>query len=377
MAYLMGTAHTTHDVIVVGAGFYGCVIATRLKELGVGRVCVLERGPAAMCRASLVNQARIHQGYHYPRDFTTAYRSSQSFKRFIARYRDAVFDDFTQVYAIASRGSQVSARQFLSMMRAVGAPVSGASRRHASLFSPRLIEAVFETKEFAFDAVQLSGMVMREATAHGVEFMFGTEALSCTTDGQVTCVSTSAGDLSAPHVINCTYGRLHMLHPTPLSRRLKYELCEMCLVQPPPVIEKVGITVMDGPFFSCMPYPSRGLHSLSHVSHTPQASWVAQDDVLRDPYEQLRAMPDETAFLAMREDAARFVPSLSELSFQGSLSEVKAVLESREADDGRPILVEGNMSGGVVSILGGKLDNVFDVLEIVDAAFATPAGNKE
>jgi hypothetical protein len=51
-----------------------------------------------------------------------------------------------------------------------------------------------------------------------------------------------------------------------------------------------------------------------------------------------------------------------------SIFEVKVVLMANEQNDGRPILVEGEpVTGGVVAVLGGKLDNIFDVLEAIDA----------
>ena len=353
------------DAIIIGAGFYGCVIATHLRSKGLS-VVVVEAADKPMMRASLINQARIHQGYHYPRDFTTAYRSSQSFSRFIDAYKDSVVDDFTQIYAVASRGSHVSARQFMSMMGSVGAPFSGAGRKHASLFSPNLVDAVFETREFAFDAVQLSRTVMEKALEAGVVFRFGEPVVSVeqTENG----VLVNAGEiLRAPRVFNCTYGRLHMLHPGGIRRRLKYEICEMCLVSPPPVLTKVGITIMDGPFWSCMPYPSRNLHSLSHVRYTPRLSWIAQEQPERDPYKELDNMHIESSFIRMRDDASRFVPVMREAVYEGTMKEIKTVLVSNEEGDGRPILIEGSLKEGVVSILGGKLDNVFDILERMDS----------
>ena len=40
---------------------------------------------------------------------------------------------------------------------------------------------------------------------------------------------------------------------------MKHEMTEMALVTPPPALHGAAVTVMDGPFFSLMPYPSRGL----------------------------------------------------------------------------------------------------------------------
>lgn len=357
---------TVHDALVFGAGFYGCSIALRLRQSGLS-VLVLEREHAPMLRASMANQARVHAGYHYPRDYTTAWRSAESMQRFVTRYRRAVVDNFTQLYAVASRGSHVSAGQFGSMMRSVGAPLKGASRMHASLFSRNLVDSIYETQEYAFDSVALAGLIMQEALDAGVEFRFGLEVLSVREDTENVTIETSEGSHSGLQAFNCTYGRLHALHPVPLVRSIKYQVCELCLVKPPPILQDVGITIMDGPFWSCMPWPGRGLHSLSHVRHTPRISWVAQDQPDRDPYLEVDVARNEgSAFRAMLDDAARFVPAMADAAHVDSLWEVKAVLSASAVSDGRPILLERSPGGRVSSVLGGKLDNVFDVLDALD-----------
>jgi len=94
----------TRDVLVVGGGFYGCCIALYMKRhRGCERVLVVERAEELLTRASYVNQARVHNGYHYPRSFTTAYRSRINLPRFAEEFADSVVDDFTKVYAIARR----------------------------------------------------------------------------------------------------------------------------------------------------------------------------------------------------------------------------------------------------------------------------------
>ena len=69
-----------YDAIVIGGGFYGLRIALYLRQsVGIRRVLILEKERSAMEHASYVNQARVHQGYHYPRSILTGYRSAKSF----------------------------------------------------------------------------------------------------------------------------------------------------------------------------------------------------------------------------------------------------------------------------------------------------------
>ena len=119
---------------------------------------------------------------------------------------------------------------------------------------------------------------------------------------------------------------------------------------------------MDGPFFSMMPFPPRGLHTLSHVRYTPHLSWTDRPGV--DPYRKLAEYRRESRVERMVRDAARYMPAVLDARYVESMFEVKTVLVRNEGDDGRPILFERHPElPGCYSILGGKIDNIYDVLE--------------
>src|SRR5215203_6173952 len=114
------------DTVILGGGFYGCMLAIFLRQQGQ-RVLLVEAGNDVMQRASCVNQARIHNGYHYPRNIVTARRSRANFPRFLADFRECVDASFEKIYAIARRGSKVTAYQFRQFCQNNGAPVHHAS----------------------------------------------------------------------------------------------------------------------------------------------------------------------------------------------------------------------------------------------------------
>jgi glycine/D-amino acid oxidase-like deaminating enzyme len=178
---------------------------------------------------------------------------------------------------------------------------------------------------------------------------------------------------SADWVVACTYSGLNDLLadsgllPVPLV----HELTEIALIEVPPALQGLGITVMDGPFWSAMPFPAEAVHSLSHVRYTPHARWtdggvdghaVRGDDVLR-------RLPGSRA-AHMQRDAARYLPELAAARYLRSLWEVKTILPRSDMDDSRPILarpVDG--APGLVTVLGAKIDNVYDVEEALAAMF--------
>lgn len=347
-------AVTSCDAIVIGGGFFGCEVALHLRRLGFERVILVEREPLLLRRASFVNQARIHNGYHYPRSYSTGLRSRRNFLRFAGEYCEAVIDSFVKLYAIA-RGSRVSASQFEVFCSAIGAPCKPAPVRYRQLFDLNMIEECFLTQEYAFDASRLAAKLSRELIEAGVEVRTGTAARVIGHGSSAVSVDVGGKLETASWLFNCTYAELERTGIT-LKSRIRKEITEMVLIEPPLPLANVGVTVMDGPYFSTMPFPAAGLHSLSHVRYTPHH---ASDEVGHRLADPVRSNRDY-----MLRDAARYMPDLGGAKVVRSIFEVKAVLTRSEANDARPILIERSEdSDRILSILGAKIDNIYDVRE--------------
>lgn len=367
------------DAVVIGGGFYGATIASYLvNKRGLDRVVLMERAGALMSRASANNQARVHNGYHYPRSFRTAFRSRVNLPRFVADYPGAVVRDFTKVYAIARRNSNVTAPQFERFCRQVGAPLRPAPAGLRGLFDERLVAAAYVVQEYAFDCERLRRLVEAELERARVTCRFGCNVRSLRSEpgGVVVDFEWEPGrleSLGARMVFNCTYSGLNQFSgdfPGTKSA-LKHEVAEIALVEAPAELLDVGVTVMDGAFFSMMPFPSRNLHSLSHVRYTPHENW--RDNPGQDPWLRLRATDRQSRVDRMLRDVARYMPVARGAVYRDSMFEVKTVLVKNEGDDGRPILFERHPElSRCYSILGGKLDNIYDVLEKLDAENIAP-----
>lgn len=371
----MLSTDTYHDAVIIGGGFYGAAIAVYLaKQRGLKRIVLVERESALLARASYNNQARVHNGYHYPRSFTTAYRSRINLPRFVHAWPDAVTQNFTKLYAIARRNSKVTAKQFVRFCGEIGAKVEPADQTLRQLFEPRLIEEVFLVEEYVFDSTRLASWAERELKECGVQIRLET----CVTkilkgpNGTLRVAMQSnrgAEELSScRYVFNCTYSGLNQVKGDfpGTCTGLKQEITEMALMLAPPALQGLGITVMDGPFFSMMPFPARGLHTLSHVRYTPHLHWNDQQGI--DPYQKLKQYERVTRVDRIVRDVGRYLPAVLDAQYIDSIFEVKTVLVKNEGDDGRPILFEKHPElPGCYSVLGGKIDNIYDILEKLDA----------
>lgn len=72
----------------------------------------------------------------------------------------------------------------------------------------------------------------------------------------------------------------------------------------------------------------------------------------------------------IRDAGTSYIPCLSGSRLVESLWEVKTILPRSEVDDSRPILFRPvEQAPNVICILGGKIDNIFDIQDYIREFF--------
>jgi len=360
------------DVLTIGGGFFGCIAALQARQHGAD-VVLCEQHNALLSGASFANQARIHHGYHYPRNLLTARRSQANYAAFCEEFADCIHTDFVHYYALSQQASKTTAAQFQRFCQTIGAPLHTLPAEAADLFNMQQIQAAFSVREHAFDSHKLAQRLHDQLIASGVQVKLNTPITQLQRHGNQLMVSGNDNlTITAKHVFNCTYHRLNSLLRNTHAELipLKHEWAELALVRMPPTLHNVAITVMDGPFFSCMPFPPKpGLHTLSHVRYTPRYTQWEQPQQPTPDF-SLTANSYTSQSTHMLRDAARYVPLLANCHYHDSLWTYKTVLPRNEVDDGRPILFHTPPElPGLSCILGAKIDNIFDIRKHIDHLF--------
>lgn len=362
--------------LIVGGGFFGMYLSEHLSRKGY-RVFLVEKNIDFMQRASFVNQARVHNGYHYPRSILTALRSRISFPRFVEEFDGCIDRQFEKYYMIGKVLGKVTAKQFEKFCHRIGAPCEPAPSKITNWINSNLIEAVYQTVEYAFDSKKLKDVMLQRLSQLKVDCMFGTEVVSVSSDGRghLNAILRDADDNkeylhNLDHVFNCTYSMINaMNYRSGLDIiSLKHEMTEMALVNIPVELNGCGVTVMCGPFFSFMPFPHRACHSFSHVRYTPHYEWYDREGKpYIDAHRHYAQAKKKSNWGSMWRDAIRYMPILEETRYLESIWEVKTVLPRSESDDSRPILFRPNHGlQGYHCIMGGKIDNIYDVVSEID-----------
>jgi len=355
-------------IAIIGGGFFGLYLSYFLGKNG-HKITLFEKESEVMKRASFNNQARVHNGYHYPRSILTALRSRVSFERFSEEFKVAIDSSFKKYYLIGKILSKVTASQYLSFCKRINAPCISVRDEFTENLNWNFVEEVFLTKEYAFDANVVKEVMLNKLESVDIDLFTNAEVEKISKkyeDIELQFIYDGTKNINNFEIVfNCTYSKLNSVlfkSQLPLIP-LKHEMTEMCIVDVPRALQNIGLTVMCGPFFSIMPFPALNSYSFSHVRYTPHFEWYDdQNTVEFKNYEYLRNFVSSN-FNKMLFDAKRYIPILNDIKYLSSLIEVKTVLPRSENDDSRPILFKPNYANikGFHCILGGKIDNVYDM----------------
>ena len=360
----------TFDVVIIGGGLFGVSLALFLSTV-TKNILLVEKEDGILERGSKNNQARVHTGFHYPRSAITAVKSMILHQKFERDFPNAIIDNFKMLYAISKKHSKISSKRFWRMFKDMNAPIQKVEF-NSGLFNDNYIDAVFECRENAFDYVILKKHLEERIMSSGINVMLDTEVqniIESTPNSKVILKNNNS--ISGKYIFNITYGNINnVLANSGMDiLRIKNELVEIALIEPPSEIKELGITVMDGPFFSLMPFPSLNKHSFTHVRYSPHKTWMPKKNSAT-PYNSPKKLCEKSKYKYMLNDAARYIPCLIDSSYETSLYEIKSVLIKNEINDGRPILFhKASPASKVISVLGGKIDNIYDLFENVRSSF--------
>lgn len=361
------------DCIIVGAGIFGLYAANLLIKKNY-KVIIVEKSLKPFSKASAINQARVHNGYHYPRSYETAIKVAEYYKRFINDFAFAINDSFKQIYAIDSMKSKTSTTEFIDFCRFINIPLKEIDKN--KFFTKGSIDKAFITEECSFDFKKIKNFLLTHLTK-GTKFIYSAQILRVEKENSNYSILLDNGiSCSAPLVINATYSGVNDV----ISRfgqelfDIKYELCEVAFCKVSEELKNIGITVMDGDFFSIMPFGKRYLHTFTSVEHTPHQAYYKEIPNLSKSISQklcrmhltnqcnICYQEIKSAWNKMHNLSKIYLKPKFSLEYMYSQFEIKTILAHSEQDDSRPTIIKRHTSSPTfISILSGKMNTFYDL----------------
>ncbi len=328
---------------IIGAGWYGCHLATALDALGLD-VEVFEQHNRPFHEASGNNQFRLHQGFHYARHHATRIQSREGYMRFVERYPFLSDSVPHNIYAVPTFDSSIDFATYRLIMTATGVDFSEITTSPVPLRNVSGMLATHErvlmlTRSREYFGRKLSG---RLKLSHRVERVED-RGSHVEVDGKVY-----------DFVIDATWG--HFTRP---SVPVFYEPTMLLYYEGPRNFP--AITLVDGPLASLYPTEERTIYTLSSVTHTPLGSFATSSEARRC----LAAVDGnlvKAKVTAMETQISQYFDDFRErFRFVGPQLSIKT--KPIGAHDDRSCSVTRN--GRIFSVMSGKIDTIFTATERV------------
>lgn len=322
---------------VIGAGFYGLHIASRLTALGL-ETKVFEKADDILSAASGNNQFRLHLGFHYARNFRTRQQSRDGYFRFLERYGKLTKIIQENYYLIPEGDSLIDFPTYKLIMMSSGLDFvekeSPEEIGHAcgSVLTAERVLIINKARQYFYQ--QLSDVIH-----------LGTEAAITMHENHVDV----NGELF-DYCIDCTWG--HLVPDNKFFFESSILLYYRKKFSAGPLR---AYTFVDGPLCSLYPTENPEIFTLSSVPHTPIEQHATGVQALH-AITNLSSHDINLKRLLMEKQFLKYFPGfLSDYEYIDPLLSVKT--KPFGQDDDRSCYVK--KTGRLIKCLSGKIDNIF------------------
>lgn len=368
-----------YDYLIVGGGIFGVYSARYLARQNL-RVCLVEKEPELLGKASIVNQARLHSGYHYPRSIATARIANDHKERFTEDHKRFINFSFKKYYGIDRYSSFTDPGQFERFCNYLHIKAERVNEHE--LFDFSRIEALYLTEEYSFDPILIAEyykQLIKEESNVDVRMnsfiMEAEEDDSCWKVRISGAESRSGSWIKASAVINSTYSGTNtvnaLFHVEKI--RLMHEICELAFIESPQ-LRDTGLTIMDGNFCSIMPYGLSKLLCLSSVVYTNHKVSYSSEPVFDCQDINLRCRPDFIANCDSCDARPKsnqykmicqmksYIKKSIQLKYLFSMYTIKSKLQTSYIDDGRPTVIKRlSAKPPYYCLFAGKINSIYEI----------------
>jgi glycerol-3-phosphate dehydrogenase len=337
-------------VVIIGAGLFGLSTAIILAEKGI-KVTVLEKSNNFMKGASLVNQNRIHYGYHYPRSLETGKESLYSMQSFLDYYGDCVVPSYKNYYAISKYNSKITSDDFVKFCKEINISLKE-SWPQKNILNKNMIDQVWEVYEPSFDYNILRlNISKRLSKLKNITLIRNAKISSINkiNDSDIE-VNFSNQIIKCNFLINASYASLKEILSMVNNniQEAKFQLVALPILRWKKPQSNFGITVMDGNFCSLIPKGnSKEEFILSHVKKSVIETQVCNSKPTFKPFYG-------NIEYDIINESKKYFPILSKMECIDSWITTKMVLPNQKNNDARPSIVLEH-EDNIFSIFSGKI----------------------
>jgi len=333
------------NVAVVGGGIFGITAAFKLAELE-HKIDLFEMNGEILSCASMVNQFRMHRGYHYPRSKETAIQTKEGFESFRKFYGECLLENFGHYYCIAKKGSLTSPEQFIKFCKDLNLEYEVVEPPH--VINKDSISLCVKVKECMLSPSKLMTFCNEQLKKHRVNVIFK---------------KFHPSDMkNYDSVINATYANLNYLFEESYLEKMvdyQFEVVEKLVLKLPVHYRNLSIVISDGQFMCIDPFDETGYHLMGNVEvaiHSRNIGKYPEIPTKTKPLlnKGIIKNPKVTRFTDFISAAKEFFIGIEKAKHIGSMFTIRTVYPYHEHDDARPTVVE-RIGDKIILAFSGKI----------------------
>ena len=349
-----------YDNVVIGGGIFGCLCAIELSKLNK-EVILVEQKDNLMNGASSNNTNRLHLGYHYPRDLNTALQCQKGFELFLNEYFDCILHSIDNIYCISSTDSKVSSQEYQKFCELAGLEFDDFTNKKLPE-KINNVDCIINTKEVIYDCYELAKIVIAKLNKQNINYRTNSKVTKVDELEDKFKIKIGNKEIYTKSIINSTYANYNSFHnDLGLPKRIyQYELTVVPIIKWRSKKDPLGITLMDGAFFSVLPHGKSGNYTLYHVDYSVFERIIAEKPPSEwdNPFDIVKEKNAKITYQKMILSISKWLPSIVSSEYVGYLSTVRMVLKNVEDTDARPSLMESMPTKNCfLNLFSGKIDH--------------------
>ena len=332
-------------ICVIGAGWFGCHIATKLIDEGHS-VKIFEKNKKIFSNASGNNQNRLHQGFHYPRSRKTINLSRKGFILFKKEYPFFTKKVKNNIYAISnSKKIKLNFKKYCKNLKKNKLKFKILKNKNSLTKNFKNLEGSIKCDE---EIILISRAIKFFEKKLKAFLFLNYEIKKIYKLNKGFKINNEIFEL----VIDCTGCSIDFVK----KENFTYEYCAVFLYKKKfNSTKNIALTIMDGPFYTLFPWSDKNEFGLYSVKHS-RIKKSKNLKILNKNIKKTSKVFFNENRIKIEQNFKKYYPNFKkEFIFKKNLLSKRTIIENKF--DHRICNVKNN--NGIISIFPGKIDHIF------------------